>query len=251
MAHVNIKVITDMISKKSYGLNRDDNVQKQDCSVCVYSKQTKAASKGKLINNAQDITLHLDISDPLDDATYGGKNYFHTMTTTSQSYTIAEPLNNMNEAVNFVLNHIAWSERNSASKVKRLHSDNAKKFTAMKKTLKNNRTTLTASSPNSLQFYGLSERMNRTLLENIRSLIKKYGIDRRYRGEALTYRALLHNSTTKMALKRRAPHETLMSKLPDIYYIRKLGCVVYLHKHKEGRTLKLVDQAQLGIYLAS
>lgn len=142
MVHLNTKVIKDMISKKCYNMKRDENVRKQDCSVCVYSKQIKAASKRKLIINAQHMTLHLDICSPLDEETHGGEKYFLTITITAQRYTVAKPLSSTDEAVGLVLDHNAWLERNSVSKVKRAHSDNAKEFAAMKKALKTKRITL-------------------------------------------------------------------------------------------------------------
>lgn len=114
MAHVSTKVINNMISKTFYGMNRSDNLQKKDCSASVYSKKTKATSKGKLIITAQDMTLHLDICGLLGEATYGVIKYFLTMTTTPHRYTDAEQLSKRDEKVNLVLDPITSLERNSA-----------------------------------------------------------------------------------------------------------------------------------------
>lgn len=61
-----------------------------------------------------------------------------------------------------VFRSFAWLEKNMETKVKHIHSDGAKEFTSMKKTLKLKGTILTISSSSSPQSYRVSEKMNRT-----------------------------------------------------------------------------------------
>lgn len=74
--HVITKFIKYVIPKRCHSINRDGNVQKQDCLVCVYAMQTKSSFERKLINNAQDTTLQRNICGPFDEATYGDKKNF-------------------------------------------------------------------------------------------------------------------------------------------------------------------------------
>lgn len=57
-----------------------------------------------------------------------------------------------------------------------MHADNAGEFVSMPKTLENMGITLITSSAYSRESSGLSERINRVLMDKMRTLIKKAGL---------------------------------------------------------------------------
>lgn len=86
-----------------------------------------------------------------------------------------------------MLNFIAWVERNTGNTVKRVFTDSAQEYKALKSELLRTSIRLTFSSAYTPQSNGLAERMNRTLLNKTRSLLIGAGMSAGYRGEALLH----------------------------------------------------------------
>lgn len=143
------------------------------CKVCIQTKQTKAPASGKLVGEAENITQHIDICGPLLVHSFGGNRYFMSMTTTPHRYTSVQLLRTRDEAAQYCYDHIAWIDRNAMKSVKRVRSNNAKTFLAMKAMLKKKEIISTTASAHTSESNRVSERMNRTLLDKVRSMLKK------------------------------------------------------------------------------
>lgn len=64
-------------------------------------------------------------------------------------------------------------DRNSGKTVKRVHTDSAKEFLVMRRNLKSIEIVHTTTSVHTPEFNGLAERMYRTLLDKVRTMLNE------------------------------------------------------------------------------
>lgn len=83
---------------------------------------------------------------------------------------------------------------------------------------------------------GVSERMNRTLMESAIAMIVHAGLSKEYWAKAVATAAYMRNRTATSALKEdKTPHEKWYERKPDISHLKVFGCAAYLNT--EGRGL--------------
>ena len=83
---------------------------------------------------------------------------------------------------------------------------------------------------NSPQRNGVSERMNRTLVESARSMIAHAGLSNIFWAEAISTAAYVRNCLPTMVLKENeTPYERWYGKKPDVSHLRIFGCMAYAH----------------------
>lgn len=176
MAHVNPSVISHMTGNGKYGMDTKRGTPRHTCGTCEVTKQVKAPSTGNLVDNAEDMTIHVDSCGPFQTRTIGGKKYFLAMTNTPHRYTKVQLLTHRGEVEPHIQEHIAWLERVTGKSVKRVHADNAKEFLSLRTTLKKSGIRLTTSSAYTPTSNGVAERINRTPLDKVWAMIKEAGM---------------------------------------------------------------------------
>ena len=102
--------------------------------------------------------------------------------------------------------------------------------------------------PKTPQQNGVSERMNRTLVETVRSMLSDSGLPHRFWAEALSTAAYLINRSPTVTLKEMAPFEAWYGKKPSVNHLRVFGCSGYVHIPKDQRS-KLDPKAKKCIFL--
>ena len=77
---------------------------------------------------------------------------------------------------------------------------------------------------------GIAERLNRTLMESARTMIRFAKIPDSYWGEAVATAAYIRNRVPTSAFKERvSPYEKWYQRKPDLSHLRVFGCVAYAH----------------------
>jgi hypothetical protein len=76
---------------------------------------------------------------------------------------------------------------------------------------------------------GVSERLNRTLMEKVRAMLWAAGLPRYLWGKALLHVAYLKNRTSTKALKGHTPYEAINGRPPDLHNLPEWGCKVWVH----------------------
>lgn len=110
---------------------------------------------------------------------------------------------------------------------------------------------LTTSSVYTPQSNGLAERMNRTLLNTLRSMLAEARIDNRFWGETAVHVAELQNLTVTPVLNMRTPIEAIIGHAFDNSKLRTFGWAAYIDKHKERRAGKPDNRSELSGYLST
>ena len=128
-------------------------------------------------------------------------------------------------------------EKSSARKIKTLHSDNGGEYTSTKFTsyltkegIKHELTT-----PYTPQQNGVAERLNRTLIEGVRTVLADSKLPHRLWAEALSTALYLRNRSPTEALEGITPYETWSGTKPDVSSLRIFGCSAYAHVPKVER----------------
>ena len=82
--------------------------------------------------------------------------------------------------------------------------------------------------PHSPQQNGVSERMNRTLVESARSMIAHAGLSNIFWAEAISCSSYVRNCLPTSALKEgETPYEQWYGRKPDVSHFREFGCMAY------------------------
>ncbi len=79
------------------------------------------------------------------------------------------------------------------------------------------------------QLNGITERLNRTLLERIRAFTHTSGLPKTLWGKGLRHATWLKNWTATRALDGKMPFEALFGTPPDLSGLRLWGCPVWVH----------------------
>lgn len=92
---------------------------------------------------------------------------------------------------------------------------------------------------------GVVERMNRTILEKVRSMLNESGLPKAFWAEAVNTAVYLINRTPSAGIKNEIPEEFWSKTVPQFDHLRKFGCVCYHHSDEE----KLQPRAKKGIFI--
>lgn len=92
---------------------------------------------------------------------------------------------------------------------------------------------------------GVVERMNRTIMEKVRSMLSHSGLPRVFWAEATHTAVTLINKTPSSAINFKIPDKKWSGKAPVYSYLRRFGCVCFVHSD-DG---KLMSRAKKGVLL--
>ena len=89
--------------------------------------------------------------------------------------------------------------------------------------------------PHTPQQNGVAERLNRTLVEGVRTMLADSNLPHRFWAEALSTMVYLRNRCPTKALNGVTPHEAWSGCKPDVSHLRVFGCRAYAHVPKMER----------------
>ena len=82
---------------------------------------------------------------------------------------------------------------------------------------------------------GVSERMNRTLVESVRPILADSKLPKKFWGEALSTATNVHNRSPTKALKNGTPYEAWTGEKPNVSHFRVFECAAYAHIPSDER----------------
>ncbi|KAL1223418.1 Retrovirus-related Pol polyprotein from transposon TNT 1-94 [Cardamine amara subsp. amara] len=83
--------------------------------------------------------------------------------------------------------------------------------------------------PYTPQQNGVAERLNRTILEKVRSLLSETGLGESFWAEATSTVVYMINITPSTPLNFEIPEEVWSGRKPEYSHMRRFGCLVYYH----------------------
>ena len=95
-----------------------------------------------------------------------------------------------------------------------------------------------------LQQNGVAERLNRSIMNKVRSMLSESGLDQKFWAEAASTSVYVNNRLPSSAIEFKIPEQMWTSALPDLSGLRRFGCIVYVHSD-EG---KLNPRSKRGVF---
>ncbi|KAG7591060.1 Zinc finger CCHC-type superfamily [Arabidopsis thaliana x Arabidopsis arenosa] len=156
-------------------------------------------------------------------------------------------LKTKDEAFEKFVEWVGLVENQSDKRVKTLRTDNGLEFCNKQfdsfcesKGIQRHRTCAYTPQQN-----GVAERMNRTIMEKVRSMLSDSGLPKKFWAEATHTAVLLINKTPSSALSFEIPDKKWSGKPPIYSYLRRFGCVAFVHTD-DG---KLDPRAKKGVLI--
>lgn len=226
------------------------NISNKICSVCIEGKATRCPfTINERRSKAIGELVHSDISGPISPCTLEGEKYFQVILDDFSHFVIVKLLKHKYEAEENLKDYITEVERQHGIKVKRFRLDNGGEFSSrdFKHFCKQKGIHLEYTIAYSPQMNGKSERMNRTLLNMVRTKIIDSSIPKTLWGEALKCSAYELNRTPTSALPQGKTPSEIWHGRNDLSKLRIFGCRAwYTVLPKES---KLEQRAKKAVFI--
>ena len=194
--------------------------------------------------------VHSDVCGKLSTPSLGQAEYFVVFIDNSTHYVWIYTMKHKHEVYEKFLDWKALVEKSSGYKVKKLRTDNGGEYvlTEFESYLKKEGIEHQYTIPKTPEQNGVSERMNRTLVEKVRSMLVDSKLPHKFWAEALSTAAYLINRSPTKSLSNQTPFEAWYGKKPSVKHLRVFGCSAFTHVPKTERR-KLDPKAKKCVFL--
>ncbi|KAK3895615.1 hypothetical protein Pcinc_000538 [Petrolisthes cinctipes] len=221
------------------GLNFDVNKELEFCEACVKGKSKKSPFPcNKVKPDREPLELiHSDVCGKINEKSLSNGEYFVTFIDDATRYVWVYILKGKHEVFAKFKEWKKCVENQMGRKIKMLRTDNGGEYKSndFEQYLIGEGIRHEYTIPKTPEQNGVSERMNRTLVEQIRAMLIDSGLPHRFWAEALSTACYLKNRSPARALKGKTPCQALMGKKPTVHHLRVFGCVCYAHVPKNER----------------
>lgn len=93
---------------------------------------------------------------------------------------------------------------------------------------------------------GVSERMNRTIMERVRCMLSESGMEERFWAEAASTAVYLINRSPSSATEYKLPEELWSGVRPGVKHLRRFGSAAYVHSRKAKTSPRAVKGYFVG-----
>ena len=251
MGHIAPEAAKRMVSSGAVeGVEIDHTSLIQTCESCEFAKMTR-----KPIKKTRDDPraskfgdrIHSDLWGPSPVQTPGHKEYYVSFTDDCTRWTHLDLLVSKDKTFEAYKNFEAWAKLHfGIPAFKTLQSDRGGEYLGKEfsKHLASQGTMRKLTTHDTPEYNGISERLNRTLLERTRALLHASKLPKNLWGEAITHVVWLKNRTPTRALPDgKTPYKMLYNKRPNLGHLKEWGCKVWVHS-MEG--LKLDGRSKVG-----
>lgn len=220
------------------------------CEPCVMGKQHRLPFPTSESSTSRPLELlHTDLCGPLPVTSTGGSDYFVTILDDYTKLSIVCPLASKSDTAAAVRDTILMLETQSGKTVQRVRSDNGSEYVNRAldgyfklKGIKHETTIRFTPEQN-----GAAERLNRTLLEKVRSMLTDSGLPKNLWAEALGTANYVRN-LSPVTGRDLTPWELFYGTKPDVSNLRTFGARAYALIPKQLRN-KLESVSQPGRFI--
>ena len=233
-------------------LGLQSSIPSYECETCIESKLTN--QRNKEITPKPKIYLEKVVTDlcgPISPETINGEKYIIFFLDSATRYLRFKLLKFKSEAYEAFIEFKNEAENNTSKrKIQYLKSDQGREFLnkRMKETCSKYGIVQQYSAAYTPEQNGLSERINRTILEKVRCLLSTAKLPKHFWGEAVNTAVYLYNRTPHSEIQFKRPYQALYNTKPDITNIKVFGSIAY-YKDKAKGLKKLDPRARKAILL--
>ncbi|KAH9136198.1 hypothetical protein AeRB84_018561 [Aphanomyces euteiches] len=182
----------------------------------------------------------------------GHSRYFLTFTDDFSRYGFVFFLKQKSDTLQCFKDFNAYCNTQFGQTVKCLRSDNGGEYisTSFAAYLHDNRIRHEKTVPHTPEQNGVSERMNRTLVECARAMLHFCNAPPRFWAEAETHAMCLRNRWYSSSTPGTTPFEKLWRKKPDLSNLKIFGCTAFAHIEQHARS-KFAPKSLRTMYLGN
>lgn len=263
LAHVHVDGIRHMCRHNVVeGMNVDMRKDVTRCEACVYGKSTRAPipqQGGARAENVLDL-VHTDVCGPFPEESLGGSKYFVSFVDDHSRFAWIFPIQSKSDVFAKFKAWLVMVENQHDTKLKILRpgktlkvlqSDNGGEYISsrMMRFLEERGIKHRLTAPRNPHQNGVAERMNRTLIELVRSMLHQKSLPKSFWAEALNTAVHIRNRVTTRGLSSKTtPFEVLFGRKPTLSYLRVFGSRCW-YTVPRGSVDKLDPRAREGIMI--
>lgn len=254
LGHLNRSQLKELVSKNLVSGMDIDTKSDQDfeCDACVQAKHTRRPfPKAALTkyHNVGDI-IYSDIWGPARTTSLQGNTYMITFTDGATRWVWTDYLKSRDEALNAFKKVEAFIKTQFQRDIKALQVDNAREYTqgAFRAYLDSRGTMIRPTAPYTPQQNGVSERLNRTIIEHARAMLIAHQLPRFLWQEAANYASYVKNRSPTRALPGKTPYQALWNTKPDLQDLQEFGVPCWVLTLPKEKPSKLEPKSQRFIF---
>ena len=203
-----------------------------ECEACMAGKLNTTPFPKKSSHRASRIgqIIHSDVVGPMQTLSRSGSRYFVTFIDDYSRYVTVFPMKHKSDVFQCFLEFANRVQNHTGRPITTLRTDNGTEYrnTQFSSFCKTSGMTQQFTIPYNPSQNGVSERLNRTLLDIIRTVLIDSELPKSFWVEALLYATTVRNhSLTTNVEKLKTPYETWTGKLPDFSSLYAFGSHVY------------------------
>ena len=233
-----------MLGLKSYNLDLCENY--------IYGRQRRVSFLRGGHDRKKNVLelIHSDVFRPVNIKLLGGASYFVTFIDDASRKVWAYPMKSKSEVFGIFQKFHVVVERRTNKLLKCLRTDNGGEYcsNAFKEYCNRFGIKHEKTVPGTPQQNGVTERMNRTIMEKVRSMFSNSGLEKNFWAEAVRTTCYLINRSPTTTLDGGIPKKVWTGKKLNYSHLKIFGCEAFVHIPKENRT-KLDDKSMKCIFL--
>lgn len=221
------------------------------CDSCMKGKATRNQFEMKTTPRSSRIgeLLHCDVWGPFNIETINGEKYFLSITDDYSHFTFVYLMKNKSETEEKLIEHIQQL-RSDGRRVSRIRTDNGTEFTTnklknyyLRSGIRHERTAKYTPQQN-----GVSERLNRTLTDKVRTMLIDTGLPKFLWGEALRCAVYQLNRSPSRAVNGKVPAKIYQNKV-NLNKLKVFGSKAWVYiLPKRGKLEPRAEEMRMVAY---
>jgi len=208
------------------------------CGLCAIGRQYKEAGT-KAREKATEIlaVMHCDLCGPMETVGLNGERYFVTFIDETSGRVSSILLGSKDGALTAFKDYRARAEKNGGQELRALRSNGGGEYRnrEFEKFPIEAGIQHIVSPPYTPSQNGLTELMNRTIMENARCILEDSHLGKEFWGYAVLTAANIHNRLPSHSHSNISPLEHWTGKQPEIGHLRVFGATTWVHVPSEKR----------------
>lgn len=195
--------------------------------------------------------IHTDVCGPVTPVAHDGSRYYVSFIDDWSRFTMVYRMQSKSEVLDCFKLYEAMATAKFERKISRIRCDNGGEYRneLFERFCRKKGIQMECTVPYTPEQNGVSERMNRTLVEKARAMLFESKVNKIFWCEAVETAAYLVNRSPASALQDgKTPSELWEGRRPDVSGLRVWGSPAYCHVPKEHRK-KLDSKAWKGVFL--
>ena len=251
--HLNVQSLRKLARENLVeGFTYDMNKEISFCEPCAAGKHHRSKFPSSDSKRCQEVLglIHSDVCGKINTQSLSGAQYFLTFVDDKSRYTWVYVLKRKDQVYEKFKEFKVMIEKATGRQIKALRTDNGGEYRSsqFENFLKDNGIKHELTIPKTPEQNGCAERMNRTLVEMVRSMLSDSNLPHRFWAEALSTAVYIRNRCPTNVLQGTTPVEELTDKKPNVKHLKVFGCKVFAHIPKDERD-KLDPKARRCIFL--